>query len=117
MVGFALNDKGKPAMKGNKKMKRFLILATLFLILLVALGCGNSDNILTPETNTENDVTLSSNDETGALAQIKSEVPVLAAPKNKPPKDDTKNSQDEANDSKIGLSGVIENSESFWNRR
>ncbi len=117
MVGFALNDKGKPAMKGNKKMKRFLILATLFLILLVAWGCGNSDNILTPETNTENDVTLSSNDETGALAQIKSEVPVLAAPKNKPPKDDTKNSKDETNKSKIAPGGITENSEYFVLKR
>ncbi len=70
-------------------MKRFLIPATLLFILLVAFGCGNSDNILAPETTTGNDVTLSSSNEAEVqvLAQIKSEASVSAAPK--APKDST----------------------------
>jgi len=34
-------------------MKRFLIPATLLLILLIGWGCGNSDNILAPEQDKE----------------------------------------------------------------
>ena len=34
-------------------MKRFLIPATLLLILLTAWGCGNTDNIFSPEADTE----------------------------------------------------------------
>jgi len=69
--------------KGKKKMKRFLIPKTLLLIiLLTAFGCGNSDNILAPESNTGNDVTLLSNDDAEVLAKIKSEAAVFTAPKN-----------------------------------
>jgi len=69
---------GWVAEKEEVAMKRFLIPATLILtILLTALGCGNSGNILAPESDTGNDVTLSSNDET----DVWSEVDVPAAPK------------------------------------
>jgi len=64
-------------------MKRFLIPTTLLLIiLLTAFGCGNTDNILAPESDTGNDVTLLSNDEAEVLAKMKSEAAVFAAPKN-----------------------------------
>lgn len=59
-------------------MKRFLIPAALLLIiLLTAFGCGNTDNILAPESTTGNNVALSFNDEAG----VWSEVAVLTAPK------------------------------------
>ena len=41
-------------------MKRFLIPATLLLILLTAFGCSNTDNVLVPETKTPIFATLSS---------------------------------------------------------
>ncbi|MBC8232715.1 hypothetical protein H8E77_24465 [bacterium] len=58
-------------------MKRLLIPTTLLFILLIVLSCGNSDNILSPETDTVNDVTLTSNSEAG----VWSEVALLTAPK------------------------------------
>jgi len=70
-------------------MKHFLVPTTLLLIiLLTAFGCGNSDNILAPESDTGNDVTLLSNDEAEVLAKIKSEAAVFAAPKNDKPRND-----------------------------
>jgi len=72
-------------------MKRFLIPAILMFILLTAWGCGNSDNILAPESDTGNDVILSSNYE----ADVWSEVAFLAAPKNNNGKGNGKNDKTE----------------------
>ena len=53
-------------------MKRFLITATLLLILLTAFGCGTS-----------NDVTLPLGADTDVLAELKADAPVFEAPPNK----------------------------------
>ena len=72
-------------------MKRFLIPAILMFILLTAFGCGNSDNILAPGSDTGNDVTLSSNYE----ADVWSEVAFLAAPKKDKNKDKDKDNDND----------------------
>jgi len=57
-------------------MKRFLIPATLLLILLTVLSCGNSDNVLLPTTDAISDA------DTGVLAELKSDTAIFAAPPN-----------------------------------
>ena len=92
-------------------MKRFLIPATLLLIiLLTAWGCGNSDNILAPESNTGNDVTLSSNYETDILAQTKNvgnDVDSLAAPKKDKSDDTTDTTTSDTEDATKGKGGKV----------
>lgn len=94
-----------------------MIPATLLLILLVAFGCGNSDNILAPETNTGNDVTLSSNSETEVqvLVQIKSEASVSAAPKS--PKDNKDNTDKGSKNDEPKLTKKIGPPEYYYTRR
>lgn len=67
------------------KNRNIGIIQTISLFMLISLAfalfsCGNSDNILTPELNTGNDMALSSNHEKKVLAKIKSETAVFAAP-------------------------------------